>query len=71
MKLANVGSADRMIRLVLGVIFAVIPFVVSGVSPGSTLGIVSFVAAAIMVITATVKFCPVYGILGLRSAPRD
>lgn len=48
MKFANVGSADRMIRLVLGVIFAAIPFVVGSVEPASALGIVSFVAAAIM-----------------------
>ncbi|MAY21128.1 MAG: hypothetical protein CL955_10970 [Erythrobacteraceae bacterium] len=71
MKFANVGSADRMIRLILGVIFAAIPFVVGSIEPASTLGIVSFVAAGIMVVTATVKFCPIYGIFGLRTSPKS
>lgn len=71
MKIVNVGSADRMIRLILGVIFAAIPFVIGSVEPASALGIASFVAAAIMVVTATVKFCPIYGVFGFRTSPKS
>ncbi len=71
MKFANVGRADRMIRLVLGLVFAAIPFLVGSIEPASALGIASFVAAAIMFVTATVKFCPVYGLFGMRTAPKE
>lgn len=70
MKFVNVGSADRMIRLILGVIFAIIPFLIASIEPSSALGIASFVAAAIMFVTATVKFCPIYGVFGMRTAPK-
>lgn len=71
MKFVNVGSADRIIRLILGVIFAAIPFVVDSIAPASGLGIACFVAAAIMVVTATVKFCPIYGVFGLRTSGKS
>lgn len=71
MKFVNVGSADRLIRLVLGVIFAAIPFLVGSVEPTSALGIASFVVAAIMVVTSAVKFCPIYGVFGMRTSSKD
>ena len=60
----NVGNTDRVIRLVLAAVAAVLGFVVGA---GSVLGILLFVVAAIMLGTAAVGFCPIYGVLGLSS----
>lgn len=71
MSFANVGSADRIFRLFLGLILAAIPFVLESVAPSSAISIACFAGAAIMIVTATVKFCPIYGVLGLRTLPKD
>lgn len=65
---ANVGTADRIIRIVAGialalvVLFAGIPLFASGVWYWIGLAV-----AAILVATAIVGFCPLYGILGVST----
>ena len=55
----NLGSADRMLRLVLGA--ALIALAVTGVfAPWGYVG-------AIFVATAFVKFCPLYALVGLKT----
>lgn len=71
MSFANVGSADRIFRIILGLILAAIPFVLASVAPMSAIGIACFAGAAIMIVTAMIKFCPIYGIFGLRTRPKD
>lgn len=53
----NMGTADRIIRLILAVIFAVLYFTntVSG-----TLGIILLVLAVVFVATSAISFCPLY-----------
>lgn len=60
----NMGSADRMIRLLLAVIFAGLYFTdtVTG-----TLGIVLLVFAGVFVLTSLVSFCPLYPLLGINT----
>jgi hypothetical protein len=60
----NMGTADRIIRIVLAVIMGVLYYegIVSGVW-----GIVLLVAAVIFVITSLVSFCPLYWPFGLRT----
>ncbi len=70
MSLANVGTADRLFRLILGAILIALPFVIASMALPASLGIVSLVAGAILVITAVVKFCPIYGVFGLRTRPK-
>ena len=70
MSFANVGTADRLFRLILGAILIALPFVVASVELPAALGIVSLVAGAILVITAVVKFCPIYGVFGWRTRPK-
>jgi hypothetical protein len=61
---ANVGSADRLIRIILGLILIVLPFM----SGWSTLGAaVSAVIGAVLVVTALVRFCPLYRLFGMRT----
>jgi hypothetical protein len=53
----NMGSLDRVIRLIIAVILAVVYFTgtVTGIA-----GIILLFAAAILVLTSTVSFCPLY-----------
>lgn len=61
---ANVGNADKVIRLVIAVVAAVVAFMVGA---GSVLGIILLVVAAVMLITAAVGFCPLYRLLGMNT----
>jgi hypothetical protein len=53
----NMGTADRIIRLILAALFLVLYFggFVSGV-----LGIVLVILAVVFVLTSIVSFCPLY-----------
>jgi hypothetical protein len=53
----NMGTTDRIIRIVLAAIFAALYF--TGTVTG-TFGIVLLVLAVIFVLTAIVSFCPLY-----------
>lgn len=63
----NMGSADRIIRLVLAVLFAVLYFTktVTG-----TAGIILLVLAGIFLVTSLVRFCPLYTLLGMNTCPK-
>jgi hypothetical protein len=61
---ANMGSIDRIIRVLLAVIVAGLYFM--GVVSG-TLGIVLMVAAAVFALTSLISFCPLYPILGINT----
>jgi hypothetical protein len=60
----NMGSADRIIRVMIAVIVVALYFagIVSGV-----LGIVLLVLSGIFVLTSLVSFCPLYAPFGLNS----
>ena len=70
MKLANVGSADRMIRLLAGVILLALPFLMGMPISGAT-AIVMLAVGAILVVTAVIKFCPAYKIIGVSTNSAD
>ena len=70
MRFANVGTADRIIRIILGLALIAVPFLVDTITPASPIGIACFVGAIIMIGTALVQFCPIYGIFGLRTRPK-
>ncbi len=63
----NEGNADRIIR---GLVIAPLA-IIGGVAAGSTsvLGIVLFVVAAVMAVTAAVGFCPLYRLVGMNTCP--
>lgn len=60
----NMGSADRMIRLLLAAIFAGLYF--TGTVTG-TVGIVLLVLAGVFVLTSLVSFCPLYTLIGINT----
>ncbi len=60
----NMGGADRVIRLLLAALFAVLYF--SGTITG-TVGIVLVVLAAVFATTSFISFCPLYTAFGLST----
>ncbi len=60
----NMGSTDRIIRIIAAVIFAYLYF--SGTVTG-TLGIVLLVFGAVFVLTSLISSCPLYTITGFST----
>ncbi len=60
----NMGSADRIIRIIAAVVMAILYF--SGTVTG-TLGIVLLVLAAVFLLTSFVSFCPLYAPFGIST----
>jgi hypothetical protein len=60
----NESTLDRGIRVAVAVVAAVLAFVVGA---GSVGGIVLFVVAAIMLVTAAAGFCPLYRLFGIST----
>jgi uncharacterized membrane protein len=60
----NMGTADRIIRVIIAAIVAILYFtnVISG-----TLGIVLLVLAGVFVVTSLISFCPLYAPFGFKT----
>ncbi len=65
---ANMGSADRIIRIILAVVMGVLYS--QGIVAG-TLGIILVVAAVIFAATSLISFCPLYPIFGLSTKSKE
>jgi hypothetical protein len=63
---ANVGSTDKIVRVVLALAAAVLAFV-TGI--GSAMGIVLLVVGVVLAATALTGFCPIYRVLGVSTCP--
>jgi hypothetical protein len=61
---ANMGSADRIIRLVIAAIFATL-FYTETVS--GTWGIILMTLAVVFILTSVVSFCPLYAPFGINT----
>ena len=61
----NMGTADKTIRIILAVLFAVLYFTgtVSGL-----LGIILLVLGIVFLITSFVSFCPLYTVAGINTS---
>ena len=60
------GNADRMIRIILAIVFAALYF--TGTVQG-TLGLVLVILGGVFLLTSFVSFCPLYAIVGLNTCP--
>jgi hypothetical protein len=65
---SNVSTADKIIRLLIGITVAVLYFtkVISGTS-----GIILLIIGAVLFLTALINFCPLYWILGISSKKKQ
>ncbi|MHB9056659.1 MAG: YgaP family membrane protein [Paludibacteraceae bacterium] len=61
---ANVGTADRTIRLIIALVLIVLFY--TGILP-SIYGIIGLVLALLLTITSLLSFCPIYKLLGASS----
>jgi hypothetical protein len=61
---SNMGTTDKIIRIALAVLFAILYFtnVITG-----TLGIILLVLAGVFLLTSLISFCPLYPILGMNT----
>lgn len=60
----NMGSADRMVRLLAAVLLTVLYLtkVITG-----TPGLIILVVAGVFLLTSLVRFCPLYTLLGVNT----
>jgi hypothetical protein len=66
--MANVGSIDRIIRIVLGALLVIAPFVTGWAIWASAIALwASVVVGVVLIATALFSFCPIYAALGLSS----
>lgn len=63
----NMGSADKIIRLIIAAIVAILYF--TNVLTG-TVGIILLVLAGVFVLTSLISFCPLYAPFGLSTCAR-
>jgi hypothetical protein len=59
----NVGSIDRIVRIVLGLVLLAIAFF-AGFTTWTTIGAI---AGVVFIATAGMKFCPMYRIFGIQT----
>lgn len=63
----NMGTVDRTIRAIVGIaLIAVMPM---GLLQG-TPGIVALVIGIVLVVTAAIRWCPPYAMLGINTGAR-
>ena len=62
----NLGGTDKILRLVVAVVIAILYFteIIYGI-----FGIVMLVVAGIFLITSLVNFCPLYALFGMNTCP--
>lgn len=64
----NVGGIDRNARIVLGIVLLIVGLVAP---VEMTWRIVAVVVAAIALVTAVVRYCPVNAMLGINTCERE
>jgi hypothetical protein len=63
----NLGSSDRVIRLVLAAIFVTLYFTntITGI-----IGIIMLILAGVFVLTSFIGFCPLYSSFGISTCTK-
>lgn len=62
----NVGSTDKIIRILVGVVLLALAFVSLG-GFATAGGVIATVVGVVLIATAVINFCPAYRLLGLRT----
>lgn len=63
----NMGFADRIIRVILAAVMAILYF--TGTVNG-TFGIILMVLAVVFALTSVVSFCPLYTLFGMNTCAK-
>jgi hypothetical protein len=64
----NMGNTDRLIRIIVAIVFSVLYF--TGTVTG-TVGIVLLVLGGVFVATSFISFCPLYTLVGINTCPTE
>lgn len=68
---ANVGSPDRLVRLILGLVLVALPFLIPVVGANVWLLWALPIVGAVLMATAFVAWCPIYAALRLSTRSRS
>jgi hypothetical protein len=71
--MANIGSADRTIRFIVGLLLIVLPLIPPTASWFAPLGDWAWavlIVGLVMVVTAALRICPAYALFGITTCPR-
>lgn len=60
----TVGNLDRMIRIILGIIFIIIPFIFT---VGTVLKAILIIIGIILILTGITRMCLLYNLLGINT----
>jgi hypothetical protein len=66
----NVGSIDRGVRALIGIVALVLAFTSLGVMTGALWGIVAAAVGVVMLGTAAIGMCPLYIPIGLSTCSK-
>jgi len=64
----NMANIDRIIRVIIAVIFASLYF--TG-TIGGTLGLILLVVGIVFLLTSFVSFCPIYAMFGISTKKKN
>ncbi|MGI9319522.1 MAG: YgaP family membrane protein [bacterium] len=68
MSLANVGNADRLIRIIIGILLVAAPYFVElALWENQTARILVQVVGGILVFTGVSRFCALYKLIGVNT----
>ncbi len=69
---ANVGNTDRILRAILGLILIFAPLLnMPAIWSSGAFAYGSMAVGLVLIITAVVRFCPLYRIIGLSTCKID
>lgn len=63
----NMGSSDRMVRVIIAIIITVLYFtnIITG-----TIGLILLVVAGVFLFTSLISYCPLYAPFGLNTCKK-
>lgn len=66
--MSNVGTLDRIVRLIMGALLAAAPFLTAFPLWANPIAFwASIIVGAVLIATSAFSFCPIYAALGLSS----
>ena len=68
--MVNVGSADRFVRALIGLVLIAVPFMPFLEAAGAW-KYVSAAAGLVLIGTAALRFCPLYAVFGVSTCPLE
>jgi len=63
----NVGTADRIVRLIAGVVLILLPLATGFAAATPWLWWTALAAGVILLVTAGMRVCPLYSLIGVRT----